>query len=93
MPGPAPGTNSTRHPRRNSKRRSRNGGQTKGMKTTVSIPDDVFARAERLARLTGLPKDSVANVSQIVTLDKDLFTERVGKLPGSKLRLILYGLT
>ncbi len=33
------------------------------------------------ARLTGLPKDSVANVSQIVTLDKDLLTERVGRLP------------
>jgi len=32
------------------------------------------------ARLTGLPKDSVANVSQIVTVDKDLLTERVGKL-------------
>ena len=37
------------------------------------------------ARLTGLPRDSVANVSQIVTVDKDLLTERVGKLPGAKL--------
>jgi mRNA interferase MazF len=33
------------------------------------------------ARLTGLPKDSVANVSQIVTVDKDLLAERAGKLP------------
>ena len=32
-------------------------------------------------RLTGLPKDSVANVSQIVTVDKDLLTKRVGKPP------------
>ena len=32
------------------------------------------------ARLTGLPKNSVANVSQIVTVDKDLLTERVGRL-------------
>jgi mRNA interferase MazF len=28
------------------------------------------------ARLTGLPKDSVANVSQVVTIDKHLLTER-----------------
>ncbi len=44
------------------------------------------------ARLTGLPKDSVANVSQIVTLDKTLFTERTGKLPRAKLHLILSGI-
>ena len=44
------------------------------------------------ARLTGLPKDSVANVSQIVTLDKDLLTERVGKLPAAKLELLLSGI-
>jgi mRNA interferase MazF len=29
---------------------------------------------------TGLPKDSVANVSQIVAIDRDLLTERVGHL-------------
>jgi mRNA-degrading endonuclease toxin of MazEF toxin-antitoxin module len=40
------------------------------------------------ARLTGLPKDSVANVSQIVTLDRDLLTGRVGKLPRQKLELL-----
>jgi mRNA interferase MazF len=44
------------------------------------------------ARLTGLPKDSVANVSQIVTLDKQLLTERVGKLPNAKLKLICSGI-
>jgi mRNA interferase MazF len=43
-------------------------------------------------RLTGLPKDSVANVSQIVTLDKTLLTERVGKLPRAKLQLVLSGI-
>lgn len=43
-------------------------------------------------RLTGLPKDSVANVSQIVTLDKTLLTERVGKLPRAKLHLVLSGI-
>jgi mRNA interferase MazF len=30
---------------------------------------------------TGLPKDSVANVTQIVTLDEDYLTERAGRLP------------
>ena len=44
------------------------------------------------ARTTGLPKDSVANVSQIVSLDKELLTERMGKIPRAKLELILAGL-
>jgi mRNA interferase MazF len=44
------------------------------------------------SRLTGLPKESVANVSQVVTLDKSLLVERTGKLPQSKLELILAGI-
>ena len=40
---------------------------------------------------TGLPKESVANVSQIVTLDKCELTVRVGKLPKAKLELVLSG--
>ncbi len=44
------------------------------------------------ARLTGLPRDSVANVSLIVSVDKNLLTSRVGKLPRSKLQLILSGI-
>lgn len=40
---------------------------------------------------TGLPKESVANVSQIVTLDKTDLTERSGKLPKAKLALVLSG--
>lgn len=44
------------------------------------------------ARLTGLAKDSVANVSQIVSLDRDLLTTRVGKLPRTKLELVLSGI-
>ena len=44
------------------------------------------------ARFTGLPKDSVANVSQIVSLDKNVLTERVGRVPQSKLYLILAGI-
>ncbi len=44
------------------------------------------------ARLTSLPKDSVANASQIISVDKALFTARVGKLPRSKLELLLSGI-
>jgi len=44
------------------------------------------------ARLTGLPKDSVANVSQIVSVDRDLLTTRVAKLPRAKLELLLSGI-
>ena len=44
------------------------------------------------ARIAGLPKDSVANVSQIVSLAKELLTERVGKIPRAKLELILAGI-
>ncbi|MFK8185140.1 MAG: type II toxin-antitoxin system PemK/MazF family toxin [Phormidesmis sp.] len=32
-------------------------------------------------KLSGLPKDSVANVSQVFTIDKTLLTERIGSLP------------
>ena len=44
------------------------------------------------ARHTGLPKDSVANVSLIVSIDKTYLTERVGKLPSSNLQLVLAGI-
>jgi len=43
-------------------------------------------------RLTGLPKDSVANVSQVVALDKSLLTERAGKLSRAKTDLVLAGI-
>jgi mRNA interferase MazF len=41
---------------------------------------------------TGLPKESVANVSQLVTLDKSLLSEQVGKIPAGKLDLVLTGI-
>ena len=43
------------------------------------------------AKLTGLPKDSVANVSLIVALDKDQLAERSGKLPRRQLEAVLNG--
>ena len=44
------------------------------------------------SRATGLPKESVANVSQIVTLDKTTLTERTGKLSTATLELLLSGI-
>jgi len=41
---------------------------------------------------TGLSKESIANVSQMVTLDKTELTERAGKLSKSKLDLVLSGI-
>jgi mRNA interferase MazF len=43
-------------------------------------------------RLTGLTKDSVVNVSQVVSLDKALLTDRTGKLPRAQLALVLSGI-
>lgn len=43
-------------------------------------------------RFTGLSKECVANVSQIITLDKSLLAEHIGKLPRPKLGLILSGI-
>ena len=44
------------------------------------------------ARATGLPKPSVANVSQLVTLDRAALVERAGRLSASNLELLLAGI-
>lgn len=44
------------------------------------------------ARTTGLPRDSVANASQVIALDRSLLDERAGRLPRAKLELLLSGL-
>lgn len=44
------------------------------------------------AKGTGLPKDSVANVSQVVTLDRTALTECVGRLPEAQTELVLSGI-
>ena len=43
-------------------------------------------------RSTGLDRVSVANVSQVVAVDRELLTERVGKIARAKLELILAGI-
>ena len=44
------------------------------------------------ARAVGLPKDSVANPTQIVSLDKELLTERIAKLSKNAMASILGGI-
>ncbi|MFI5396627.1 MAG: type II toxin-antitoxin system PemK/MazF family toxin [Candidatus Binatia bacterium] len=44
------------------------------------------------ASVTGLPKESVANVSQVVTLDKSDLPERTSTLTRAKLELVLSGI-
>jgi mRNA interferase MazF len=44
------------------------------------------------AQSTGLPRDSVANVSQVVTIDRSLLMERVGTLSAREVDLILAGI-
>ena len=43
------------------------------------------------SRMTGLPKDSVANVSQGVALDRTLLEERAGRISRAKIDLLLAG--
>jgi mRNA interferase MazF len=42
--------------------------------------------------ISGLAKDSVANVSQIITVDRKSLSERVGRVPAGKLEAILNGI-
>ena len=56
-------------------------------------PGNVFLKA---AKSTGLNRDSIVNVSQVITLDKSYLVERVGKLTsvqrdelGEGLKLVL----
>ncbi len=44
------------------------------------------------ARVTGLAKNSVANISQVLTLDKHFLTERVSKLPPALMNELEAGL-
>ena len=44
------------------------------------------------AKAVGLPKDSVANVTQLVTVDRDYLEERVGKVPAKTLARVDAGL-
>ena len=44
------------------------------------------------AKVTGLPKDSVANASQVITVDRDFLTELAGRVRGQFLKDVESGL-
>ena len=44
------------------------------------------------AKASGLPKDSVANVSQVIIVDRDFLLERAGRLRGQPLKDLENGL-
>lgn len=44
------------------------------------------------ARATGLPKDSVAVVAQLVAIDRGILTEQVGRIPAQKMHLVFAGI-
>ena len=54
----------------------------------ASAPGNVLLTAKQ----TGLPRDSVANVSQIVAIDRAILSERVGQLSTTDLDLLLNGI-
>jgi mRNA interferase MazF len=67
--------------------------------TVVCIPltsnlkwADAPGNVQLPAKSTGLSKDSVANVSQIVTLDRGQLAERVGRVSRAQLELVFAGI-
>jgi len=69
-----------------------------GIRTVVCVPltsnlkwGNAPGNVRLSARATGLPKDSVANVSLIVAVDRERLLRRAGKVPQHKLELIIAG--
>lgn len=67
--------------------------------TTICVPltsnlrwADAPGNVLLTSRMTGLPKDSVANVSQIIALDKSALADRAGRLSAAKTELVLSGI-
>jgi mRNA interferase MazF len=67
--------------------------------TVVVVPLTTNARWARVpgnvtlsARATGLDRESVANVSQVVAVDKSLLTERVGQVSRQQVERIHSGI-
>jgi mRNA interferase MazF len=54
----------------------------------AAMPGNVLFAASH----TGLPKDSVANVTQIITIDRSLLTDRIGSLSRRQLELLWKGI-
>ncbi len=54
----------------------------------ADAPGNVLLRA----RSTGLAKDSVANLSQVIAIDKALLSERTGHVSRTQIELLFAGL-
>jgi len=54
----------------------------------ATAPGNVLLKKKQ----TGLPKDSVANVSQLVTIDKTYLSDKVGQLNASHINKVEQGL-
>ena len=54
----------------------------------LDAPGNVLLPASR----SGLPRDSVASVTQLVTLDEDFLSERAGQIPRKLMRRVDEGL-
>jgi mRNA interferase MazF len=54
----------------------------------ADAPGNVLLRSDE----TGLPQDSVANVSLVTALDRQVLTDRVRKIPRRRFELILSGI-
>ena len=54
----------------------------------LEAPGNVLIKA----REAGLPRDSVANVSQVVTLDRATLTERTGRLSAEAMKTVSRGI-
>ncbi len=54
----------------------------------ADAPGNVFLPATA----SGLDRDSVANVSQVITVDRSLLKRRVGHLPSRQIDLVLAGI-
>ncbi len=54
----------------------------------ATSPGNVIVRSED----SGLPRDSVVNVSQLLTIDKSVLADRVGRVPFPLLQLVDEGM-
>jgi mRNA interferase MazF len=43
-------------------------------------------------RASGLPRDAVANISQVITIDRDVLTDRAGRISGDLMTAVDAGL-
>lgn len=63
-----------------------------GVRVKAESLPDAPGNVLMLAAASGLPKDSVANTSQIVIVDQAFLAKRVGKLSPNRLEQVMTGI-